>query len=438
MLLNFLTLGYVQSQVDKEQTFYTDIYSLPPAHYLVFTLKDLTSKIVRYWNINKELKIGIAPVDAIEKLEAMLAISVKRRLRSDVAVGTSLSGGLDSSSILYEMMSFAPTSKIETFSATFPGFAKDESSYIDLITKQFNIENFSVQPSGHDLISSFEKICYHQEEPFDSSSIYAQYKVFELAKQHDIKVLLDGQGADESLAGYTKYMHWFLQEVLSRHKLGYTRKERLALIKNEQRFRWGIKNYFAAFFPAHASIQLEKREYFKTLDNPDISKDLLHILKGHEWEGIHKPIITKLNDVLHFNVMEAGLEELLRFADRNSMAHGREVRLPFLNHELVEFIFSLPSNLKIHDGWTKWVLRKAMDKKLPDAITWRKDKVGYEPPQKQWMEDKEMQAFTYFAKEKLVAANILSPKVLSKKMVPKDAHAADNFDWRYLCAAQFL
>jgi asparagine synthase (glutamine-hydrolysing) len=120
------------------------------------------------------------------------------------------------------------------------------------------------------------------------------------------------------------------------------------------------------------------------------------------------------------------------------MAHGREVRLPFLDHQLVEFIFSLPSNLKIHDGWTKFLLRKAMDKKLPDEIVWRKDKVGYEPPQLQWMENKVLQEYIHEAKKKLVTAKILQQNVLDKKVNPKAAHADNNYDFRYLCAAQII
>ena len=136
--------------------------------------------------------------------------------------------------------------------------------------------------------------------------------------------------------------------------------------------------------------------------------------------------------------MQSGLEELLRFADRNSMAHGAEVRLPFLNYELVEFIFSLSSKFKIHDGWTKWLLRKSMDHKLPDEIVWRKDKIGYETPQKQWMHNETLQDYIHEAKKKLVNERILKPTILDKKIHPKAAHDADNFDWRYLCAAQIL
>jgi asparagine synthase (glutamine-hydrolysing) len=151
-----------------------------------------------------------------------------------------------------------------------------------------------------------------------------------------------GKGADETLGGYDKYIHWYLQQLVSRHNIIAAFRERKEFRKNKNSFKWGLKNYLGAYFPAHACIQLEAQEYNRAILHPDINPDLIVSLRGREWEGIHKPIITKLNDILHFNTHTMGLEELLRFADRNSMAHGREVRLPFLNHELVEFIFSLP------------------------------------------------------------------------------------------------
>ena len=441
MLLNYITLGHVQNCIDKEQTFFDDIYSLPPSHYLTYQpSSNQLSKITRYWSLNKEIKIDIAADDAIEKFTELFNISVKRRLRSDVPVGTCLSGGLDSSSIAYTINQLQKnTGKgLQTFSAVFPGFENDESKYIQAVSANLHITNYQTQPSAIDLIRDFEKLCYHQEEPFQSSGIFAQYKVFELAKKHDVKVLLDGQGADEVLAGYPRYIHWFLQEVLSRHKLGATQIERRAFRRNNQLFRWDLKNIIAAFLPSHAAMQLEKIEYRKTISHPDISEDFLNFLKHQEWVGIHKPIVTKLNDILHFNITEMGLEELLRFADRNSMAHGREVRLPFLNHELVEFIFSLPSQLKMHDGWTKFLLRSSMNNKLPDEIVWRKEKVGFEPPQKNWMEDNTVQDYIHEAKKKLANAGILTKNAVDKKIDPLPAHADKNYDWRYLCAAQVI
>ena len=418
MMLNYLTLGHVQNSMDKEQVFFENIYSLPPAHYLHFSKSHFKSKIHRYWSINKEIQIEISANNAIERFTELFNESVRKRLRSNVLVGSCLSGGLDSSTVLayiarHKDHGMDKGKKPKTFSAVFPSFEKDESAFIDQVARHLDVENFRVIPNAEGLANDIERLCFHQEEPFPSSGIYAQYKVFELARHHQVKVLLDGQGADEILAGYPRYIHWFLQEVLSRYKPGAERTEKMALLKNEQPFNWGIKNHFAAFLPAHAALQLEKREFRKTINHPDISPGFLKSLAGREWEGIHKPIVTKLNDILYFNTSEMGLEELLRFADRNSMAHGTETRLPFLDHQLVEFTFSLPAILKIHDGWTKWLLRYAMDKKLPDTITWRREKIGYETPQLHWMENKILQERIHEAKRKLVTKGILKRSVLN-------------------------
>jgi asparagine synthase (glutamine-hydrolysing) len=444
MLLNYLTLGYVQNANNKEQTFFKNIYSLPPGSFLQLNIKTLQYRTYAYWDIDKDSTLKISSTEAIEKYRELFTLSVNRRLRSDVPVGTSLSGGLDSSSILatikYKGGSF------NTFSAVFPGFEKDESRHIHAVTEYLSNtttpkrqirENF-VEPSALGLIKDFETLCYHQEEPFPSGSIYAQYKVFALAKQQGVKVLLDGQGADETHAGYTKYIHWYLQQMAGKSRFIALQREKKKLLKNKIPFNWGISNYLAAYLPSHAAIQLEQNEYQKTVQQPDINKDFLTALQGREWEGIRKPIITKLNDILYFNTHTLGLEELLRFADRNSMAHGREVRLPFLSHELVQFVFSLPASFKIHDGWTKWILRKTMDKKLPDEIVWRKDKVGFEPPQQQWMQNEIMQDYLHEAKRKLVKKGILKSSALKKKITPKSANENNNFDWRYLCAAKII
>ena len=439
MLLNYLALGQVQNAADKEYTFYKNIWALPPAHYLLHTPALKKTVLKKYWHLDKEKLLDITAADATEKFTALLENSVKKRLRSDVPVGTSLSGGLDSAAVLTCIKDAGDASRLQkTFSAVFPGFAKNEATYIDLLSTKFETENFKTAPRAEDLISDFEKLCRHQEEPFVSSSIFAQYKVFELAKQHNVTVMLDGQGADEILAGYHKYIQWYLQDMLTHKYAGERNKALTALRQNQIPFSWGIKNYLAAFLPMHTAMYLERKEYNKVVTQPDVNPDFLkRHLRGKEWEGIHKSPVTKLNDILHYDTTELGLEELLRYADRNSMAHGREVRLPFLDHTLVEFIFSLPPGMKINNGYTKWLLRKAMDKKLPAEIAWRKDKVGYEPPQKQWMENPVLQEYIQEAKKKLVDKGVLQSKVLAKKIIPKEAIAANNFDWRYLCAAQF-
>lgn len=440
MLLNYITLGYVQNPANKAQTFFKDIYSIPPAHYLKYNAEKDDLKIESYWDIDKQALIKITEEEAIDKLDRMLSTSVFRRLRSDVPVGASLSGGLDSSTIVYYLKQQLrnASSQYKTFSAIFPGFEHDESKYVEQVSNRFHLESYTTIPSGIQLIDDFEKLAWHQEEPFPSSSIYAQYKVYELAKQHNIKVLLDGQGADEILAGYHKYVHWYLQEMVSRYRFSGSKLEMQRLQKNSVHFRWNVKNLLAAFLPSHASIALEKKEYLRIIHHGEVSKSLLSCLKGREWEGIHKPVVTKLNDILYFSTMQHGLQELLRYCDRNSMAHGREVRLPFLNAELVQFIFSLPSRYKINNGFTKSILRKLMDDKLPQNIVWRTDKVGYEPPQKQWMENQVMKDYIHEAKSKLIKEDILKPHALHKKTKSLHAHDADNFEWRYLCVAQIL
>lgn len=444
MMFNYITLGHVQNCIDKEQTFFEETYSLPPSYYLTFKPStDKASKITRYWSINKELKIDIGITDAIDKFTELFSKSIARQYRTETVAGACLGGGIDSCSIAAIIHSYIKNENksnalLKTFTAVFPGFEKDESPYIDLFNKRYTTENFRVYTTVDDLIRDFEKLCFHQEEPFPSTSTFSQYKVFEAAKNQDVKILFDGHGADEILAGYPGYIHWYLQEVISRHKLGSTRKERLAFKNNGQQFIWDFKNYMAAFLPSHAAMALEKREYLKTIHHPFINTDFLRLMKGREWEGIHKPIVTKLNDILYFSTCEMGLEQLLRFTDRNSMAHGIQIRMPFLNHELVEFIFTLPSPFKMHDGWTKFLLRKAMDKKLPDEIIWRKDKVGFETPQINWMENSKLQEYIHVSKQKLVSFGILSKKILENKVVALPVTSRNNYDWRYLCAAQII
>lgn len=434
MLLNYISLGTVQYGNDKSQTFFQDVYSLPPAHYLTF--KKSVLSVHCYWKLDKQTTIQISEGEAAEYIDELLKKSVSLRLRSDVPVASNLSGGLDSSSILYYINKQQENTK--TFSAVFPGYEKDESSFINIAASTFGVENYQVTFKENDFIKDFENLVYHQEEPFQSSSLYAQYRVFQLAKKNKIKVLMDGQGADEIFAGYHRYVHWYLQELINQYKFGKCFNEKKQLRKNSIPLSWGLKNIIAAYFPSHVSIALEKKAYHQILHHSDLSENMFGSLHGSEWEGIHKPIVTKLNDILHFDVMEMGLEELLRFADRNAMAHSCETRFPFLNHELVSFIFTLPSSFKIHNGYTKFILRKAMQHKLPDEIVWRKDKVAFETPQKKWMTTKIMQEYIHEAKRKLVENDILKSVVLGKKIIPTNPHENGSSDWKYLCIASMI
>ncbi|MEP6747775.1 MAG: asparagine synthase (glutamine-hydrolyzing) [Bacteroidota bacterium] len=434
LLFNFITLGYTQNPSNKQETAYTQINKLPAASFFIYKLGEQKNiDPVIYWQIeNEQAGNNINGDEAIEKFTSLFTQSIKRRLRSDVPIGTSLSGGLDSSSIAVMINRLQqPGFMLQTFSAVFPGFETDESAHIKLLAAQRGIKNFTTNPSAEGFMKDFEKLCYYQEGFIASASVYAQYKVFELAKQHDIKVLLDGQGADETLAGYHKYYHWYWQQLYKNDK-EILRKEINAARQLGVQDEWNWKNKLSAMMPVYAGMYLKNARKKNQLQSGDIEDNFANVF-GTSYYQLPKQ--DSLNNVLHYNTFNNGLEELLHYADRNSMAHGREVRLPFLNHQLVEFIFSLPAQLKIKDGRTKWLLRKSMDGLLPNEITWRKDKVGFEPPQKKWMEHTTVQNHIQEAKRKLVEKGVLKKEAVNKKIQPLDSHAADNFDWRYLVAA---
>jgi asparagine synthase (glutamine-hydrolysing) len=439
-LLNYITLGLVQDIARPDLTFFEGIFSLQPGHFLKLEVPTFDIRLSNYWDIDKEsTDFAISQEEAIEKFSFLLKRSVHRRLRSDVPVGTSLSGGLDSSSIVSLICDLqsegAHLPDFQTFSAVFPGYQKDESRYIDEIVQSFRILNSQTQPTAEELQKDFDRLMYHQEEPFQSLSIYAQFKVYETAAGQDIKVILDGQGADETLAGYHKYYPWYWQELYSKKQLSASGELKAAASLGIP-IAWGLKNKLAAWMPGTAAAQLERNAFHKQVHSASIDPDFFS--SGFNKLSLRKPIVRKLNDILYFHTCQLGLQELLRYADRNSMAHGREVRLPFLDHELVQFVFSLPSHFKIKEGWTKWILRKAMSDNLPENIVWRKDKVGFEPPQKLWMENKKMNEKIMDSREKLVKAHILKSSVLQQPIKAKDSHEDGNDDFRYLCAASMM
>ncbi len=434
MLFNFITIGYTDNPSQPGETFFENIHKLPAGSTLKYNTKNNKLLLEKYWDINPEKQNKkITDNEAIEQFNNLFTTSVKRRLRSDVSIGTSLSGGLDSSSVVATASLFTDhQSPFNAFTAIFPGYEKDELVYSKQVADKFDFQQLTVNISEEEMMKDWEKLVYHQEEPFGSASVYAQYKVFELASRHKVKVLLDGQGADETLAGYHKYYKWYWQELFRNRKLSGSKELKAAREIGIQE-KFGFKNIIAAYFPAFATVTLENQYLLKAIKHEGLTKDFVRLQSKEAYYTT--PDHFTLNGVLHFNTCTHGLEELLRYADRNSMAHGREVRLPFLSHELVEFIFSLPANFKIRNGWTKWLLRETMENKLPEVITWRKDKVGFEPPQKKWMENKQVQAAIQEARKILVDEKVLKPEVLQKPVLPQASNDADNYDWRYFSAA---
>lgn len=436
MLYNFLTIGYTSNPADNTETFYNNIYKLPAAHYLVYQPQKNELQLQPYWQVYIDVNENISEAEAAETFTQLFADSVRKRLRSDVAIGTSLSGGLDSSAIV----AFCQEEKAsqythKCFTASFAGFEKDEKKFASLVSDQFNLHHFITTITADEVPALMDRVVLQQDEPFSSASVLAQYKVFALAKENGVTVLLDGQGADETLAGYHKYYKWYWQELYRSRKLSSSDEWRKAKALGVLE-PFTIRNKLAALLPDFTASMLQFRKNKQAFQHPDLGQDFAFRNKRNLNYSL--PTYPTLNGALHYNTFVNGLEELLRLADRNSMAHSVEVRLPFLQYQLVEFLFTLPPRLKIHEGWTKWLLRKAVELKLPNEIVWRKDKTGYEPPQKTWMESKDVRERIIHAKQVLSQNGILNKSAVANPVLPKAAHDANSFDWRYWSAAQLF
>lgn len=410
---DYLLYGTGENIHEPHTTFFENIHQLEASHYFTLTADGLMSK-KRYWNIDFKNTAEIDEKTAEEQFRDLFTTSVQRRLRSDVPVGSSLSGGLDSSSIVMTIDKIKHDRQLQkTFSARFPDFAKDETPYMNMVTQNSNVEPYFVIPSAESILNNLEKITYHHEWPVGSMSVTSQYEVMKLAKDNSIKVLLDGQGADEILAGYTMYWPYYLMQLFRQDKKKY-RSVKLGL-ENLHSQKMALPS------PLHFYLQAYSQKFYNRIqdikrkmqsgDSPFFNGIAPELARRYRKEKnpIYKP--SHLKELLYHSTMHYGLNELLRYADRNSMAHSVEVRLPFLSHRLVEFVFCLPEDFLIHDGWTKYILRKSMSHILPKEIAWRKDKVGYEPPQQAWLntpgfKDLLEQSVSYLKKEKIISQQV--------------------------------
>jgi asparagine synthase (glutamine-hydrolysing) len=446
MAYNFMINRYVLSNPsDNSETFYNKINKLEPAHYLIVD-SDLRIHKKRYWDldIHKE-DLDITFEDASARFKELFERSIRRRLRSDVPVGSSLSGGLDSSTIVCLIDRINQDKKIcqKTFSARFKNFAKDEGRYMEEVVVKTNAEAHFTWPDEEGFINEIDKVIFHQDEPFASASIFAQWSVMKLAKEQNVTVLIDGQGADEILAGYHYYFSTYLKQLFQNGSSRYTEE----LIAYRQMHNPTFKDFSSqvdtSLFtqssllsklmawtknmvrPAYRLIRPVPVKTYHSKENQFQSDYANSFSSGDVFQHIPS---ENLKEVLYWNTCIYGLEDLLRYADRNSMAFSREVRLPFLEHELVEFVFSLPSEFKISKGWTKYILRKSFENIMPPDISWRTDKIGYEPPQSKWMANPKINEMIQEAKLKLEQRRILNPR--------RDIKEDD--DWTLLMAGKML
>lgn len=365
-LLEYLFYGAV---ADPAATFFRQVEEVEPGCFAEVDLQSEQFRVQRYYTPGAEKPTGT--------FAELFAQSIQEHLLADVPVGSCLSGGLDSSAIT---LAAAQSSKtLKTYTCAFPGTEVDESGYARMLAEKLpNLEQHFVTPAAGEFVRNLDTLLNIQELPIGSSSIYAQYRVMQLAAEKGSKVLLDGQGADEVLGGYYNFAGVFLWDLLANGRLpAFYRQYRLLQANFNPAMAKAMAR--ASFYQMPNAVQklLRRRERLGAGLISAASQPQLKELRAPARGG-------KSFRELSQNSIAFGLRELLRYEDRNSMAFSIESRVPFLDHRLVDFALNLPAEQKLVNGWTKYPIRHYLQQHQVPVLAWRKDKKGFVTPQQLW------------------------------------------------------
>ncbi len=373
---------------DHEETFFDCIKQLMPGHILTLDLEgELMCSNRRWWWPSIAERIDLSFAHASEKLRGMFLESVRLNLRSDVPLGAALSGGVDSSAVVCAMRHLEPNLPIHTFTYVARGSDVDEEHWADLVNAHVNAIPHKVLVCSDELAADLDDMIRTQGEPFGSTSIYAQYRVFKLAHEHGVTVTLDGQGADELLAGYSGYPGPRLHSYIDRCEFIAAVKFLRAWSQWPGRsMSYGTKALIGQLLPNSIrglALRIVGRDPAPAWINVRYLRDRgVSFLPAEFTEITDDSSSRRLVSVLRNSIGGQGLNALLRHGDRNSMRWSVESRVPFLSTDLADFLLSLPENYLIsNQGETKHVFRAAMRGIVPDVILDRKDKVGFATPE---------------------------------------------------------
>ena len=364
ILLTYLS----QALVDHtESTFFEGVTQVPPRTNLTICLNTGKVQAGTYWDYERSRADlgGISSEEAILEFRRLLVDSTRVRLRSDVKLGVLLSGGLDSSALTIishhlqpnGITSYSVVSKVEKY---------NEEHYVDALCSECGIDNQKVVFSSDFGFEHLDRVLRYNDEPFMGFSVIAQFNMLQTIKQHTgITVLLSGQGGDELLLGYLKFFFFYVRGLIEHGRV----LRALTLMVTSLRAGTVMRQFRLSEARRYVSATAggEKRSFFRMRPTP---------VPVWKCESISD---RQIQDLERYSV-----PALTHYEDRVSMAHSMELRHPFLDHRLVNFALSLPTNLKLKDGWTKYILRQAFPE-LPSKIRWRKDKQPFVTPEEQWI-----------------------------------------------------
>ncbi|MBV9355874.1 MAG: asparagine synthase (glutamine-hydrolyzing) [Chloroflexi bacterium] len=367
-----------------EQTFFAGITRFAAAEAAVVTPDGIRAHT--YWDLPTsaaEIAGVDEPAGIVRGVEQRLDEAVRVHLRSDVPVGVCLSGGLDSSAVVG--LASRHVDRVNTFTVYFddgPDF--DERSYAHAVAGQFGALASERSIPEHGLLDTLQRVIWHLDEPSLAMGVLPQWHVMELARER-VKVVLDGQGGDEVFAGYANYFPQHLYGVLGARPThfplevaGIARRHGWRQARSVARSAVAMRVRAPAQPTADASADAR-------LLTPELRS--LADVSHDEWRLWPKRFDDHLTNVLYWELTRTRLPALLRYEDRLSMAFSIESRVPFLDHRLVELAFAVPSLHKVHQGWSKYVLRRALEPLLPREVVWRRDKKGFPTPIGRWLRD---------------------------------------------------
>ena len=356
-----------------ESSMYENLFRFKKSHYLIidplqYFNQDIKLKQIPYYWL-KKVAVEISEKDAIEQFRSLLYDSVKIRMRADVDFGFALSGGLDSSSVLYMARYILKennmTNELLGFSAIFPGYDVDESIFVKTVEQDLPCKTYYSKAMDEFNFDSFENHIYHQDEPLQGTTYFAQWSIYKKAKEAGIKVLFNGQGADEVFAGYHHHFYRHCRQLIIMGK---------------------VLQYFSLVQQFADLKNISKKQIHKTVfdELKLVSKMKLGIAKFDHVLIKYWNKIETLDEMLLRDFDTFQLPLFLRADDRDSMAFSIESRHPFMDYRLVEFGYSLPNDLLIKEGWQKYIIRKSMHE-MPESIRYRKDKKGFVTPEDVWL-----------------------------------------------------
>jgi asparagine synthase (glutamine-hydrolysing) len=396
-VLGFLTHGNCDY---GERTLLQGVKSLPSAHSLTVDLPKRRWSVRRYWELRPQALNGTADGQRIAALRSLLTETTRRHLISDVPAGSCLSGGLDSStvvSLVGKIRREQPESaasvaeSFRTFTSCWKYAELDERDYALTAAHAVGADPCLVFPSVDDFWTTFPRMAWHQDMPFYSLSFYSQWCVMRAARQAGVKVLLDGQGGDEVFGGYAKFRYAYWASLLRSRSFDTMLQEVGSTLRHGDRYVFDIRSGYR-YLPRRlrrllkvdsmlqGALRADWDRALATEDTP-ATRWWRNALDGHARPSPGTPMQWAQVDDIVLDTLPA----LLRMEDRSSMAFSLEARVPLLDHKVVEFGISLPDRLKFQRGFSKFAVRKAMDRVMPDKLRLRTTKLGFASPDRVWL-----------------------------------------------------